>query len=110
MRSAWVLLLALSACGPKSPEEAQIENIQDMADSEAHDIRAETGNEVGNMRAEADVLLEQAQSSNGFEAERLKTRAEALRKEAKIVERQGDAQVRAVKDKARAEASAIRAQ
>jgi hypothetical protein len=35
----------------------------------------------------------QAEIANGFDAERLETRAEALRKEAKIVERHGEAQV-----------------
>jgi hypothetical protein len=100
----------VSACGPSTPTEARIENIQDAADMEAHSIQAESGNEVTNMRSEAESLADQAEASNGFDAERLRTRAEALRKEAKIIERQADAEARAVKDKARAEVSAIRAQ
>lgn len=110
MRFAMPMLLGLAACGQQDPEAARIDNIQDMADAEARAIRAETGNEVGNMRAAAEALMDRAEGANGFDAERLKTRAEALRKEARIIERQGAAQIRAVKDKARAETSAIKAQ
>jgi hypothetical protein len=111
--SLWPLLAAaslLAGCGPSDPRAERIENIQDMADAEAHDIEAVAGNEVGNMRMEAETLEQRAEVSNGFDAERLKTRADALRKEAKIVERQAEAQARAVRDRARAEVSTIKAQ
>lgn len=102
--------LLLTGCGPRSPQEAQIDNIQDKADAEADAIGAAAGNQVERMRAEAGTIANQAQASNGFDAERLDTRADALRKEAEIVQRQADARVRAVKDRARAEISTIRAQ
>jgi hypothetical protein len=103
-------MLLLQGCGPSDPRAERIENIQDMADAEAHDIAAEAGNEVTNMRTEAEQLATQADASNGFDAERLKTRAEALRKEARIVQRKAEAQARAVRDRARAEVSEIKAQ
>lgn len=102
--------LLLTACGPQTPEQAQIANIQDAARAEAEAIRSATGNEAAAIRAEADTLAGQADIANGFEAERLKTRAEALRKEARIVERHADARIRAVNDRARADVSAVKAQ
>lgn len=114
MRSRIVLTafsgLLLAGCGPKTPEQAQIDNIQHAASAEADTIKSASGNEAAAIRAEADTIAGQAAIANGFEAERLKTRAEALRKEARIVERHADAQVRAVKDRARADVSAVKAQ
>lgn len=103
-------LLLLTGCGPQTPEEARIDNIEDAAEVEADAIRSAAGNAAAAMRAEADTIVGQAAIANGFDAERLKTRAEALRKEAGIVERHADAQVRAVNDRARADVSAIKAQ
>lgn len=102
--------LLLPGCGPQTPEQAQIANIQDAARAEADSIRSASGNEAAAMRAEADTIAGQAEIANGFDAQRLKTRAEALRKEARIVERHADARVRAVNDRARADASAVKAQ
>jgi hypothetical protein len=102
--------LLLPGCGPKTPEQAQIDNIQQAAEAEADAIKSASGNEAATIRAEADTIAGQAEIANGFEAERLQTRAEALRKEARIVERHADAQVRAVRDRARADVSAVKAQ
>ncbi|NIJ21858.1 Skp family chaperone for outer membrane proteins [Sphingomonas naasensis] len=102
--------LSLVGCGPQTPEQAQIANIQDAARNEADSIRSAASNESAAMRAEADTIVGQAGLANAFDAERLKTRAEALRKEARIVERHADARVRAVNDRARADVSAIKAQ
>ena len=102
--------LLLSACGPATPEEARIENIQDLADAEAHDIEADFGNEINQIKAEAATLTAQAEASNAFDAERLKTRAGALQEEAAIIERQRAARVKAVRDRAQAEVSTIKAQ
>jgi hypothetical protein len=111
----WIVLapifgLLLAGCGPQTPEQAQISNIQQAARNEADAIKSTAGNEAAAMRAEADTIIGQAEIANGFDAQRLKTRAEALRKEARIVERHADAQVRAVNDRARADVSAVKAQ
>jgi hypothetical protein len=102
--------LLLAGCGPQTPEQAQIANIQDAARIEADAIRSASGNEAAAIRAEADTVAGQAAIANGFDAERLKTRAEALRKEAGIVQRHADARVQAVNDRARADVSALKAQ
>jgi hypothetical protein len=107
---ASILSLLLVGCGPQTPEQARIANIQDAARTEADSVKSASGNEAAAMRAEADTIAGQAEIANGFDAERLKTRADALRKEARIVERHADAQVRAVDDRARADVSAVKAE
>nr|AGU10042.1 hypothetical protein [uncultured organism] len=107
---AALAMLLLQGCGPQTPEAARIDNIEDAADNAADAIESASKNQIGSIRAEADTLAQQAEVSNGFDSERLKTRAEALRKEAGIVERHSEAQVRAVRDRARADVSAIKAQ
>lgn len=108
--AAAFLGLMLAGCGPQTPEQARIANIQDAARAEADAIRSASGNEAAAIRAEADTLVGQADIANGFEAERLRARADALRKDARIVERHADARVRAVNDRARADVSAVKAQ
>ena len=110
MRTMVFAALLLASCGPQTPEQARIDNIQDAADAQADAIRDAAANQAGAMRGEADTIANQAAIANGFDAERLNTRAEALREEARIVKRQADAKVRAVKDRARADVSAIKAQ
>ncbi|UZK65618.1 hypothetical protein [Sphingomonas sp. M1-B02] len=102
--------LLLSACGPATPEEARIDNIEDMAEAEAREIESGFGNQIAAMRGEADTAAAQAEAANSFDAERLKTRAEALREEARILERQSEARVKAVRDRAQAEVSTIKAE
>ena len=100
----------LTGCGPQTAEQAAIANIQHAAAAEAEALQSAAQNQTAGIEAEADTLSQQAELANGFEAERLRTRAEALRKEAKIVERHGKAQVQAVRDRARADVSALKAQ
>jgi len=108
--TAMVLAAGLVAgCGPKDPKAQQIDNIQDAAEAQADNLAAEADNQVDRMRNEADTLAGQAKAAGSFDAERLNTRAEALRKEAKIVERQGEAKVQAIRDQARATVSEIKA-
>lgn len=112
MRSLVLLAcaLVLPGCGPADPREQRIDNIQDQAAAEAQAIADSAGNEATRMRTEADTLAARAGTSTGYDAERLETRVEALRKEAKIVERQAEAKAQAVKDRAKAEVSTLRAQ
>jgi outer membrane biogenesis lipoprotein LolB len=107
--SAAFIGLLLAGCGPQTPEQARIDNIQQAAEAEADAIKSASGNEAAAIRAEADTIASEAEIANSFDAERLETRAEALRKEARIVERHGDAQIRAVRDRARADVSALKA-
>jgi hypothetical protein len=109
----WIIpaaALLAASCGPTDPREARIDNIEDAAEAQVDTIEAASGNEAGRMRTEAEALEQQATTINGFEAARLQSRAQGLRDEARIVERQGDAKARAVRDRARADVSAIRAE
>jgi hypothetical protein len=103
-------MLLLWACGPTDPREARIDNIEDAADAEADAIEDAADRDVDRLRAEAEALDQQAATINGFEAARLQSRAHGLREEAEIAARQGEARARAVRDRARADASAIRAE
>jgi hypothetical protein len=105
-----LLGLTLAGCGPQTPEQARIDNIQDAATAEAEAIESASKNQIARIRADGDTLSQQAEIANGFDAERLRTRAEALRKDAKIVEQHAEAQVQAVRDRARADVSAIKAE
>ncbi|AQR74316.1 hypothetical protein [Sphingomonas sp. LM7] len=107
---AMIAGLLLSGCGPQTPEQAQIANIQNAAEAQADGIESASQNQIAQIRGEADTIAQQAEIANSFDAERLKTRAEALRKEAAIVERHAEAQVRAVRDRARADVSTLKAQ
>jgi ABC-type microcin C transport system permease subunit YejB len=102
--------LLLQACAPQTPEQARIDNIEDAASAEVDAIESASDNQLARIRAEADTLTQQAETAKGFDAERLKTRAEALRKDASIVERHAEAQARAIRDRARADVSALKAQ
>jgi vacuolar-type H+-ATPase subunit H len=105
-----VLAMGLvSGCGPKDPKAAQIDNIQDAAEAQADNLEADADNQVDQMRSKADSLVNQAKAAGEFDAERLNTQADALRKEARIVERQGAAKAKAIRDQAQAEVSAIKA-
>ncbi|MGK6354520.1 hypothetical protein ACMGDH_04760 [Sphingomonas sp. DT-207] len=104
------VMLLLSACGPSDPREARIDNIQDASEAQADGIEDAADQDADRLRAEAEALDQQAATTNGFEAARLQSRAHGLREEAEIAARQGEARARAVRDKARAEVSAIRAE
>ena len=110
----WILPMVaatwLAGCGPADPNAARIDNIQDMAEAEADALESDADNQAGKLRAEADWIAAQAGNAHSFDAERLGTRADALRKEAQIVERHGKAKAQAVRDRARAEVSAIKAE
>lgn len=114
MRSGMVVAammgVMLAGCGPQTPEQARIDNIQDMAEAEADALESASKNQIGQIEARADTIGAQAEVAKGYEAERLKTRAEALRKDAEIIERQAKAKVQAVRDRARADVSALKAQ
>jgi hypothetical protein len=100
----------VAGCAPQTPEQAQIANIEDAASNVADAIESASQNQVAQIRGQADTIAAQAEIAKGYDAEKLKTRAEALRKEAEIVARQADAKVQAVRDRARADVSALKAQ
>lgn len=105
-----LLPLALAACGPSGPNADQLEAIESAADNQVAQIEAKEEAETDRLTQEAQALTEQAANATSYDAARLKTRADALRKEADLVEDHAEAQVRAVRDQARADKSRIQAQ
>lgn len=97
---------ALTACGSQSPEQQRADQLRDQADAEADAIEAAAENQTAQMKVEAEGLVNQAGQAGGYDAERLKVRAEAIRKEAELVEKQAEARAKAVRDRGEAQASA----
>ena len=109
-RSMLLLPLALAACGPSGPNADQLAAIESAADNQVAQIKAKQEAETDRLTQEAQALTGQAANATSYDAARLKTRAEALRREAELVEDHGEAQVRAIRDQARADKSRIQAQ
>ena len=82
---------ALTACGSQSPEQQRAEQLRDQARAEADAIEAAAENQTAQMKVEAEGMLNEASQAGGYDAERLKVRADAIRKEAKLVEQQAEA-------------------
>lgn len=105
-----LLPLVLAACGPSGPNADQLSAIDAAADNQIAQIEAKQEAETNRLTQQAQALTHQAADAPGYDAARLKTRADALRHEAQLVEDHGKAQVRAVRDQARADKSRIQAQ
>ncbi len=97
---------AVTACGARTPQEQRAEQLRDQADAQADAIEAAAENQTAQMKVEAEGLLNQAGQGGGYDAQRLKVRAEAIREEAKLVEQQAEARAKAVRDAGSAQASA----
>ena len=108
--TALSLGLMLAACSAQTPQEKQADQIEDAADAEADSIQAAARNEAAGMESQAAELIKQAGPDGSFEARRLKVRADALKKEADLIEDQAEARARAIRDEGKAKASALRAQ
>ena len=109
-RSMLLLPLALAACGPSGPHAEQLEAVEAAADNQVAQLEAKQEAESNRLTQEAQALTEQAANATSYDAARLKTRADALKQEARLVEQHGEAQIRAVRDQARADKSRIQAQ
>ncbi|MEP9401341.1 hypothetical protein [Sphingomonas sp. VNH70] len=97
---------AVSACGAQTPQEKAAAQLRDQADAQADAIEAAAENQTAQMKVEAEGLLNQAGQGGGYDAERLKVRADAIRQEARLVEQQAEARAKAVRDAGEAQASA----
>lgn len=103
-------LLAIAACGPSGPHAEQLAAIESAADNQVAQIEAKQEAETDRLTQEAQALTDQASNTTSYEAARLNTRADALKQEARLVKQHGDAQVRAIRDQARADKSRVQAQ
>lgn len=95
-----------TACSPQTPQEKQAEQLRDQADAEADALEAAADNRTAQMQVEAEALLNQAGQGGGYDAQRLTVRAEAIKEEAKLIEKQAEARAKAVRDAGDARASA----
>lgn len=99
--------ICASACSPQTPQEQQAEQLRDQADAEGDALEAAAQNRTAQMEVEAETLIQQAGQSGGYDAQRLKVRAEAIKDEAKLIEKQAEARAKAIRDAGEAKASAV---
>lgn len=115
MRSTFPILLSalslgLAACSQPTPQEQQAEQIRDQADTQGDAIEAAAKDQSAKMDADAAALLNQAGTSQSFDAQRLQVQADALKKQADLIEEQADARANAVRAAGEAQATALLAQ
>lgn len=99
-------LLLVGAC-QKSPEDQRADDLRAAARVQAKAVTDQAGSVATAMDKQAADLGGQAKTAGGFTGERLKTRSDALEREADIVKRQGEARAQAIKDTAKAQAESI---
>jgi hypothetical protein len=109
LASAVALATLTTGCAQQSPADANAAALVDAADRQADQIESAADTQADALKNQADQLEMQAANAGGYTGERLKTRAEALDREASIIEDQGDAKAGALEDAAKAEADRIRA-
>ena len=104
------LALAVAACTQQTPQQLQAEQIRDQADAQGDAIEAAANDRAAKMQADAATLVNQAGTSQSFDAQRLQVQADALRKQADLIEQQAEAQAKAVRAAGEAKATALLAQ
>ena len=107
MRSLAVLgiIFLLAAC-QRTPEQQQNDKLREDAQRRGADIENRADTQADRLEAQAQVLEDQAQEAGGFTGQRLKVRADALAKEARIIRKQADMQADAIRQSADAEVKA----
>lgn len=107
-RSHIVLSAILLAACTQSPEQKQATEVEQRADAQADALKRDASLRAGMLENQAGALANEADRAGGFEGQKLDTRADALKQEARIVEQQGDARADAVESQGEATAKAIR--
>jgi len=108
--AAAALALTLSACESSDPVARQADTIKDGADARADAIRSDARKLAEGLDNRADALADAADKAGGYKEQVLDTRAEALKRESRIVMQQGRAEGDAIETRGEAEAKALRAQ
>lgn len=99
---------ALAGCH-KSPQDAQADHIKAVADAQAKQVAEASRAQADRLDDQAQQLKTQAKQAGGYTGERLGVRADALAREAGIVEKQGRTQAAALREAADAQAKQITA-
>jgi hypothetical protein len=105
-----VLTVLLAGCGAATPAQQAAESVEDAADARATTIRQTFDNSAAEIRTKADQLREQAKSATDFDQKVLKTRAEALDREADLVRQHGQDKAEAERAQGQAQAKTIKSQ
>lgn len=100
LRSFPLLLIVLATACQRTPEQQQAEQLRAGAQQRSEAIENQAENQADQLKQQAEVLYNESNQAGGYTGQRLKVRADALGKEAKIVRKQGEMQAGAVKEAA----------
>src|SRR5438270_12071887 len=101
MRGSLALaLIALASACQRTPEQQQTDHVRADAQQRGAAIESQADAEADRLGRQADDLYSQSNRAGGYTGQRLKVRADALAKEAKIVRKQADMQASAIKEAA----------
>lgn len=91
---------ALTVACQRTPEQQQEDRLRADAQQRASSIENQADTQAYRLEQQAEVLDNQATQAGGYTGQRLKVRADALAKEAKIIRKQADMQAAAIKETA----------
>ena len=91
-------LVVLTAACQRTPEQQQADNLRGEARLRGAEIEKHADSEADGLQQKAEALEYEAQQVGGLTGQRLRVRADALGKEAKIVRKQADMQSDAIKE------------
>lgn len=100
----------VGGCTSRDPKERAADAIEANASAQASEIKAAAAQRAEVLQNQSSQLASDADKAGGFQGQTLNVRAEALRKESKIIKAQAAAQADAVKTAGDARAKAIRSQ
>lgn len=93
-----ISFVALTAACQRTPEQQQADSLRGEARQRAAEIEKHADTEANHLQQQAEALENEAQKAGGLTGQRLRVRADALAKEAKIVRKQADMQADAIKE------------
>lgn len=96
---ALAIFVLTTAC-PRTADQQHADMLRNDAQQRGSAIENQAENQADLLQQRAEALEIEAKQKGGLSGERLKVRAEALAKEAKIIRKQGDMQADAIKEAA----------
>ena len=103
-RLAALCIIAFATACQRSPEQQHSDKLRGEAQQQGAAIENRADRQANQLEAQAAALDNGAQQAGGYTGQRLKVRADALTKEAKIIRKQADMQADAVREAADAQA------
>jgi hypothetical protein len=97
--AALAIFILASAC-QRTPDQQQADLLRNDAEQRGSAIEDQAEAQANRLEQQAQALEVEAKQTGGLTGERLKVRADALAREAKIIRRQGDMQSDAIKEAA----------